>query len=193
MPIKIRALALAVSCVAFAGSVAAQAPAPAPAAAEADDAGPSINIEKVLGEVGAGWTKHSATGESVTYICDKDSCGGRGVLGVSAAKPSDDYLKKIVADPNGALPSFKYGNEESMKATGCAFKTYDVKKLSDSRVQIDSAGGCPDGSSAVMATIFDAKAKRLMAVQVLTKGESAALKLRDDSAAKIAQALDATL
>ncbi|MFD1332244.1 hypothetical protein ACFQ4O_09575 [Methylopila musalis] len=194
MPIKNWAFA-ALAFGLAAGPALAQAPAqapaaPAPQAAPAEDDRPSINIEQTLGDIGAGWRKHSATGESVTYICDNDACGGRGVMGVSSARPSEDYFKKIIADPQGALPSYKYGNDESMKATGCAFKSYDVKKVSDTRVRIDSVGGCPDGASAVMTTLFDAKAGRLMAVQVLTKGESAALKLRDDSAEKIAKALD---
>ncbi|GLK76878.1 hypothetical protein GCM10008171_21320 [Methylopila jiangsuensis] len=195
MPIKnwaFAAIALGLAGPAFAQQAAAPAPAaPQAAPAPAEDNLPALNIEQTLGDVGSGWRKHSATGESVTYICDQDSCGGRGVLGVSSARPSEDYFKKIIADPQGALPSYKYGNDESMKATGCAFKTYEAKKLSDTRVRIDSVGGCPDGASAVMTTLFDAKAGRLLAVQVLTKGESAALKLRDDSADKIAKALDA--
>ncbi|GLK56023.1 hypothetical protein JOD31_000942 [Methylopila capsulata] len=193
MPINIRALIVAAGCLAVFPAAAQTAAPPAAAPTTTADDAPQLDIEKTLGDVGAGWTKQNATGESVTYVCDKDSCGGRGVLGISAAKPSGEYLKKVVADPQGALTAFKYGNEESMKATGCAFKSYDIKKINDARVQIDSAGGCPDGSSAVMSTIFDSKSERLMAVQVLTKGESAALKLRDDSAAKINKALDATL
>lgn len=161
----------------------------APQAQSAAPAKP-FSLEAAAGEVGQGWRKQIGTAESVTYVCDADSCGGRGVLGVSQATASLDYVKLVVADPDKALASYKYGSEESMKTTGCAFKTYEVKRRGDKRVLYESAGACRDGSAATMTTIFDADRPNITSVQVLTASESVAVALRDQVAGNLISALD---
>lgn len=173
----IRSAALLVSALAFVATAHAQA-------------GDVLDLETAAGEVGQGWVKKSGSGEGVTYVCDADSCGGRGVLGISQAGASGDYVKLVVADPDKALATYKYGSEESMKTTGCAFKTYDVKRQGTTRVLYESVGACPDGSAASMTTIFDADRPNIMSVQVLTKTESVALSLRDRIAGNVVAALD---
>lgn len=151
---------------------------------------PPIDVTKVVGEIGPGWIKKQTGEEGVTFVCESDACGGRGVVGVGQAKPSPDYVKLVVADPDKALKSFKYGTEESMKATGCAFKSFDVRRLGERRVQYEGVGTCPEGAAAAMTTIFDADRSGMMSVQILTKSEAEAVKLRDASIGKIVAALD---
>ncbi|MFC3694325.1 hypothetical protein [Chenggangzhangella methanolivorans] len=152
---------------------------------------PQIDVTKVVAEIGPGWVKKQTGEEGVTFVCESDACGGRGVVGVGQAKPSPDYVKLVVAEPDKALQSFKYGTEESLKATGCAFKSFDVRRLSDHRVQYEGLGFCPEGATAAMTTIFDSQRLGMMSVQILTKSEAGAVKLRDDSVEKIVAALDA--
>ncbi|MDR4307172.1 hypothetical protein IHQ68_11130 [Chelatococcus sambhunathii] len=151
---------------------------------------PPIDVTKVVGEIGPGWIKKQTGEEGVTFVCESEACGGRGVVGVGQAKPSADYVKLVVAEPEKALKSFKYGTEESMKATGCAFKSFDVRRLGDRRVQYEGVGTCPEGAAAAMTTIFDADRSGMMSVQILTKSEAEAVKLRDASIGKIVAALD---
>jgi hypothetical protein len=172
-------IAAAVLAAAFALADAAQA-----------QSGAALDLESAAGDVGQGWQKKSGTGEGVTYVCDADSCGGRGVLGVSQATASGDYVKLVIADPDKALATYKYGSEESMKATGCAFKSYDVKRQGKTRVLYESLGACPDGSAASMTTIFDVDRPNIMSVQVLTKTQHVALSLRDRIAGNVVAALD---
>ncbi|GLK68000.1 hypothetical protein [Hansschlegelia plantiphila] len=151
---------------------------------------PPVNIGAAVGDVGPGWKKQPGSDEGITYVCDAESCGGRGVLGLSQAAATPDYVKGVIADPDKMLASYQYASEESMKPTGCAFVKYEVKRLGDRRVRYDSTGKCPQGSFAAMTTIFDADRPTMMAVQVLTGSESGALKLRDASADKIVHALE---
>ena len=152
---------------------------------------PPIDVTTVVAEVGPGWIKKQTGEEGVTFVCESDACGGRGVVGVGQAKPSPDYVKLVVAEPDKALKSFQYGTEESLKATGCAFKSFDVRRLSDHRVQYEGLGTCPEGAVAAMTTIFDSERLGMMSVQILTKSEADAVKLRDVSVGKIVAALDA--
>lgn len=154
---------------------------------------PPIDVTKVVGEIGPGWVKKQTGEEGVTFVCEAETCGGRGVIGVGQAKPSPDYVKLVVAEPDKALKSFQYGTEESMKATGCTFKSFDVRRLKDSRIQYEGVGTCPEGAHAAMTTIFDAERSGMMSVQILTKSEADAVKLRDASIGKIVAALDAPL
>lgn len=152
---------------------------------------PAIDVTKVVADVGPGWVKKQSGQEGVTFVCESDACGGRGVVGIGQAQPSPDYVKLVVAEPDKALKSFQYGTEESLKATGCAFKSFDIRRIKDSRIQYEGVGTCPEGTVAVMTTIFDAARSGMMSVQILTKSEADAVKLRDASVAKIAAALDA--
>ena len=152
---------------------------------------PPIDVTKVVADIGPGWVKKQTGEEGVTFVCESEACGGRGVVGVGQAKPSPDYVKLVVAEPNKALKSFQYGTEESLKSTGCSFKPFDIRRLKDSRIQYDGVGTCPEGAHAAMTTIFDAERSGMMSVQILTKSEAEAIKLRDASVAKIAAALDA--
>lgn len=162
-------------------------------AAEAQSAAdlPAIDVVTAVPEIGPGWVRKQTGEEGVTFICQSDACGGRGVVGIGQAKPSPDYVKLVVAEPDKALKSFQYGTEESMKATGCAFKSFDVKRLGDRRVQYQGLGACPEGAVAAMTTIFDADRMGMMSVQILTKSEADAVRLRDASVEKIVAALDA--
>ncbi len=149
-----------------------------------------IDVTKVVADIGPGWIKKQTGEEGVTFVCESDACGGRGVVGVGQAKPSPDYVKLVVADPDKAMKSFKYGTEESMKATGCAFKSFDVRRLGERRIQYEGVGTCPEGAAAAMTTIFDADRSGMMSVQILTRSEAEAVKLRDASIGKIVAALD---
>lgn len=151
---------------------------------------PPIDVAAVVAEIGPGWIKKQTGEEGVTFVCESEACGGRGVVGVGQAKPSPDYVKLVVAEPDKALKSFQYGTEESLKATGCAFKSFDVRRLNDHRVQYDGLGICPEGAVAAMATIFDSQRLGMMSVQILTKSQDDAVKLRDASIGKITAALD---
>jgi len=150
---------------------------------------PALDLGATVGDPGAGWRKHSSGEESVTYVCDADACGGRGVLGVSQASATSDYVRAIIADPQKMLQSYEYGSEESMKPSGCAFTSYAVKRIGEQRVQYTSLGTCPQGGHAAMATIFDANRPYMLSVQVLTGSEVAAVKLRDKTADKLLEAL----
>lgn len=152
---------------------------------------PPIDVSKVVAEIGPGWVKKQVGEEGVTFVCESEACGGRGVVGVGQAKPSPDYVKLVVAEPDKALKSFRYGTEESMKATGCKFTSFDMRRLSDRRIQYEALGACPEGAHAAMTTIFDVERLGMMSVQILTKSEAAAVKLRDASIGKIVAALDA--
>lgn len=149
-----------------------------------------IDVTTVVGEIGPGWVKKQTGAEGVTFVCESEACGGRGVVGVGQAKPSPDYVKLVVADPEKAMKSFRYATEESLKPTGCAFKSFDVRRINDRRVQYESVGACPEGTAAAMTTIFDADRSGMMSVQILTKSEAEAVKLRDASVGKIVAALD---
>ena len=150
---------------------------------------PALDLSAAIGDPGPGWRKHSSGEESVTYVCDAEPCGGRGVLGVSQASATSDYVRAIIADPQKMLQSYEYGSEESMKPTGCAFTSYAVKRIGEQRVQYTSVGTCPQGGHAAMATIFDANRPYMLSVQVLIGSEAAAVKLRDTTADKLLQAL----
>lgn len=162
-----------------------------PAAAQrAADLAP-LDVKTVVGEIGPGWVKKTAGQEGVTYVCETDECGGRGVVGIGQAGATPDYVKLVVADPDKALKSYQYATDESMRPSGCSFKTYEVRRLSDRRVEYDSKGECKGGGAAAMSTIFDADRMGMMSVQVLTGAEANALKLRDESLRKLVAALDA--
>lgn len=150
---------------------------------------PALDLGAAMGDPGAGWRKQSSSDEGITYVCETDACGGRGVLGVGQASATGDYVKDVIADPDKMLESFKYGSEESMKPSGCAFSSYSVQKLSVGRVEYTSVGTCPQGGHAAMATIFDASRPYMLSVQVLLGSESAAVKIRDAAAARLAAAL----
>lgn len=162
-----------------------------PASAQrAADLGP-IDVTTVVGDIGPGWVKKQVGEEGVTFVCESDACGGRGVVGIGQAKPSGDYVKLVVADPEKAMKSYQYGTEESMKATGCKFKTFELRRLGQHRIQYESLGTCPEGAAAAMTTIFDSDRSGMMSVQILTRSEAEAVKLRDASVGKIVAALDA--
>lgn len=158
-------------------------------AQRADELGP-IDVTKVVADLGPGWVKKQAGEEGVTFVCETDACGGRGVVGIGQAKPSPSYIKEVVADPDKTLKSYRYATEESMKTTGCAFKSFDVTRLSERRIQYQSLGTCPEGAAAAMTTIFDADRSGMMSVQILTKSEADAVRLRNESVGKIVAALD---
>lgn len=159
-------------------------------AQRAVDLGP-IDVTKVVGDIGPGWIKKQSGEEGVTFVCESDACGGRGVVGIGQAKAATSYIKEAVADPDKAMKSFRYATEASMKPTGCVFKTFDVRRLGERRVQYESLGTCPQETAAAMTTIFDADRSGMMSVQILTKSETEAVKLRDASVGKIVAALDA--
>ncbi|WP_020178333.1 hypothetical protein [Methylopila sp. M107] len=163
-----------------------------PVAAHAQRAGdlPPIDVKQVVGDIGPGWVKKQSGEEGVTYVCETDACGGRGVVGIGQARPTADYLKAVTADPEKGLASYRYATDESTKPSGCSFKDYEVRRLGERRVQYESKGSCAAGGTAAMATIFDADRGGMLSVQVLTGSETEALKLRDASLTKIAAALD---
>lgn len=166
----------------------------APATAFAQRAAdlPAIDVTTVVGEIGAGWVKKSSGEEGVTYVCETDACGGRGVVGVGQAKATPDYVRDVVADPDKTLKSYRYATDESMRPSGCEFKTYEIQRLSERRIKYESKGPCGEGAFAVMSTIFDVDRPGMISVQVLTKSEQSALKLRDASIEKLVAALDNT-
>lgn len=177
----IRTIALAgAACIAFAGAAHAQ---------RAADLG-SIDVTAAVGEIGPGWVKKQAGPEGVTYVCETDACGGRGVVGIGQAKAETGYIKELVANPDKGMQSYKYGIEESMKPSGCSFASFDVARMNDRRVRYESKGTCPEGVTALMTTIFDADRSGMMSVQVVTKSEAEAVKLRDASLTKLVTALD---
>jgi hypothetical protein len=164
--------------------------ATAASAQRAADLGP-IDVAAVVGEIGPGWVKKQVGEEGVTFVCETDACGGRGVVGIGQARPSPDYVKEVVTDPDKTMKSYRYATEESMRPTGCTFKSFDVRRLGERRIQYESLGSCPQGTAAAMTTIFDADRSGMMSVQILTKSEADAVKLRDASVGKIVAALDA--
>jgi hypothetical protein len=151
---------------------------------------PAVDVTAVVADIGPGWIKKQSGTEGVTFVCESAECGGRGVVGVGQAKPSPDYVKMVVAEPEKAMTSYRYGTEESLKATGCAFKSFDVRRISDRRIHYEGLGTCPDGAVAAMTTIFDVDRLGMMSVQILSKSEPDAIRLRDASVGKIAAALD---
>ncbi|RXF73706.1 hypothetical protein [Hansschlegelia zhihuaiae] len=164
--------------------------ATAASAQRAADLAP-IDVTVAVGEIGPGWVKKQVGEEGVTFVCETDACGGRGVVGIGQARPSPDYVKEVVADPDKTMKSYRYATEESMRPTGCTFKSFDVRRLGERRIQYESLGSCPQGTAAAMTTIFDADRSGMMSVQILTKSEADAVKLRDASVGKIVAALDA--
>ncbi|MET0312832.1 MAG: hypothetical protein ABW275_00405 [Hansschlegelia sp.] len=179
MRISIAAAAAFVAVLAGADQVSAQKLADAPA----------VDLAAAVGDVGPGWRKQASGDEGMTFVCDNDACGGRGVLGVGQATASPDYVRQVIADPDRMLASYRYGSEESMKPSGCAFTKFDVRRSGERRVQYTSVGECPEGGHAAMTTIFDAGKPFMMSVQVLSGSETAAVTLRDKTAAKIEAAL----
>lgn len=165
-------------------------PLAAPVEAQSATDLPPIDVAAVVAEIGPGWVRKQTGEEGVTFVCETDACGGRGVVGIGQAKPSADYVKLVVAEPDKALKSFQYGTEESMKATGCSFKSFEVRRLGERRVEYQGLGTCPEGAVAAMTTIFDADRSGMMSVQILTRSEADAVKLRDASVGKIVAALD---
>ncbi|MFL1876051.1 hypothetical protein ACIKT0_12835 [Hansschlegelia beijingensis] len=150
---------------------------------------PPLDLGAAIGEPGEGWRKQSATDEGLTFVCESEACGGRGVLGVGQAKTSPDYVKAVIADPDKMLKSYQYGSEESMKPSGCSFSSYATKRIGEQRVQYTSVGTCPQGGHAAMTTIFDGNRPYMISVQVLTGSEAAAVKLRDQTTDKLNSAL----
>lgn len=170
-------------------ALALLAAAPAAAQRAADLA--SVDVKTAVGDIGPGWVKKTTGEEGVTFVCETAECGGRGVVGIGQAGATPDYVKLVVAEPDKALKSYQYATDESMRPSGCSFKTYEVRRLSDRRVEYDSKGECKGGGAAAMSTIFDADRMGMMSVQVLTGTEANALKLRDESLRKLLAALDA--
>lgn len=150
----------------------------------------SLDVTAAVGDIGPGWVKKQSGPEGVTYVCETDACGGRGVVGVGQAKAETGYIKELVANPDKGMPSYKYGIEESMKPSGCSFASFEAARMSERRVRFESKGTCPDGVTALMTTIFDADRSGMMSVQVVTKSEAEAVKLRDASLGKLVAALD---
>ncbi|MFC7054121.1 hypothetical protein ACFQI3_15615 [Hansschlegelia quercus] len=163
-----------------------------PASAQRAGDLPPIDVGTVVSDIGAGWVKKTTGEEGVTYVCESDACGGRGVVGIGQAKASPDYVKEVVADPEKTLKSYRYATDESMRPSGCEFKTYEIQRLSERRIKYQSKGACGEGAAAVMSTIFDVDRPGMISVQVLTKSEQNALKLRDASIGKLVAALDNT-
>jgi hypothetical protein len=171
-------------------ALAALAATIAPAGAQRAADLPPINVGTVVSEIGAGWVKKTTGEEGVTYVCESDVCGGRGVVGIGQANATPDYVKDVVADPEKTLKSYRYATDESMRPSGCSFQTYEIQRLSERRIKYESKGACGESAVAVMSTIFDVDRPGMISVQVLTKSEQTALKLRDASIGKLVAALD---
>lgn len=150
-----------------------------------------IDVVKVAGEAENGWVKKQSGSEGVTFVCETDSCGGRGVLGVGQAQATPAYIRAAVSDPDKTLKAFKYATDESMRPSGCSLADFTVRRLGERRVQYEGKGACKEGNTAAMATIFDLDRPNMMSVQVLTKDEATAVRLRDAYIGKVAAALDA--
>lgn len=149
-----------------------------------------FNAAKAVGDIGSGWVKKQEGEEGVTYVCETDACGGRGVVGVGQAKATPDYVKEVVTDPEKTLKSYRYATDESMRPSGCTFDTYEFQRLNERRVRYESRGACRDGTAAAMSTIFDLDRSSMISVQVLTRSPEKAVGLRDAAMAKVAAALD---
>jgi hypothetical protein len=149
-----------------------------------------IDVEAAIGEIGAGWVKKQKGEEGVTYVCESEACGGRGVVGIGQAKATQDYVNQVVADPEKTLKAYRYATDESMRPSGCSFKTYEVRRVSERRIQYESKGECGGGAAAAMTTIFDRGRPGVLSVQVLTGAEADAVRLRDASIGKIVAAMD---
>ncbi|MGA0530952.1 hypothetical protein [Hansschlegelia sp. KR7-227] len=151
---------------------------------------PALDVASAVGEPGPGWVKRQTGEEGVTFVCESEACGGRGVLGLGQAKVTPDYVKEVVADPEKTLKSYRYATDESMRPSGCTFASYEIRRRGDRRVQYDSKGACSGGAAAAMTTIFDLDRPTMLSVQVLTGAEAKAVALRDASIEKIVTALD---
>lgn len=179
-----------VTGLALLGAIGAAALAPAAFAQRVADMSP-IDVVAVAGEAENGWVKKQSGSEGVTFVCEADSCGGRGVLGVGQAQATPAYIRAAVVDPDRTLKAFKYATDESMRPSGCSLADFTVRKLGERRVQYEGKGSCKEGTAAAMATIFDLDRPNMMSVQVLTKDEATAVKLRDVYIGRVAAALDA--
>ncbi|WP_081629192.1 hypothetical protein [Methylopila sp. M107] len=115
----------------------------------------ALDLTKIAGIGGEGWTSKSATAELVQLTCVAPTCPPSGQLAIAARPAPDAARDEVINDPQGSLAGYRKGFEKSSVAQACTFENFRAEKVGDTGSRILMDGDCPSGLVVMMATIFD--------------------------------------
>ncbi len=151
----------------------------------------AIDLTKVSGLGGEGWTTKSATPELVQLTCSSPVCPPSGQLAIAARPAPDAARDEVINDPAGSLAGYRKGFEKSSVAQACTFENFRAEKVGDTGARIQMDGDCPSGLVVMMATIFDKSQGGSISVVASSQDRAKAQRLRDQTVASIDGAIGA--
>lgn len=157
----------------------------------AADPAAALDLTKVSGLGGGGWTTKSATPDLMQFACAAPTCPPQGQLAVAAQPSSDQARDEVVADPQGTLAGYRRGFEKSDMAKACAFAKFRAEKVGEAGSRILMDGECPSGLVIMMATIFDKSQPGSISVVASSMDRAKAENLRSQSVAAVDRAIGA--
>lgn len=151
----------------------------------------ALDLTKVPGLGGAGWTMKSATPELAQFACAAPTCPPQGQLAVASQPSSDQARDEVIDDPQGTLSGYRRGFEKSDMAKACTFAKFRAEKVGETGSRIVMDGECPSGLVIMMATIFDKSQTGSISVVASSMDRAKAENLRSQSVAAVDRAIGA--
>ncbi|MDR4308324.1 hypothetical protein IHQ68_17030 [Chelatococcus sambhunathii] len=151
----------------------------------------AIDLTKISGLGGEGWTTKSATPELVQLSCTSPVCPPAGQLAIASRPAPDAARDEVIDDPQGSLAGYRKGFEKSSVAQACSFENFRAQKVGETGARIEMDGDCPSGLVVMMATIFDKSQGGSISVVASSQDRAKAARLRDQTVASIDGAIGA--
>ena len=178
-----KAVAQAARTLRFAATLAA------PLAIFAASPASALDLSKIQGIGGEGWSSKSATPELVQLTCASPVCPPAGQLAIASRPAPDAARDEVIDDPQGTLAGYRKGFEKSSVAQACTFDNFRAEKVGETGARIQMDGDCPSGLVVMMATIFDKSQGGSISVVASSQDRAKAAALR----ASTVQAIDGAI
>lgn len=150
----------------------------------------AVDISKIDGLGGDGWTVQASTPEMVQLACTAAGCPASAQLNVVSRPAPDAARDRMVDDPERGLPGFRTGFEKSDITKICTISNYKADKVSETTARIELEGACQDGVVLMMAMTFDKRHPGSIGVMAWSSDKAQASEVRAKTVATVDRAID---